>query len=186
MSDLIGRAEGAQRARWPGVAVLAFAFLPLILVAPASLCAQSEYAVSLPVGSEAPAAAVQDLDGESVQLLDYIDERPTLIEFWAIWCENCEALQPQLDEIRATYGDRLNVVAVAVAVAQSLRRVRRHVEEHEPGYPYLWDDQGAAVRAYEVPTTSVVVIVGEDGQVVYTGVGPQQDLVSAVEALLSP
>jgi thioredoxin-like negative regulator of GroEL len=65
--------------------------------------------------------------------LDYIGEVPTLIEFWAVWCENCEALQPQLDKIRATYGDRLNVVAVAVAVAQSLRRVRRHVEEHEPG-----------------------------------------------------
>jgi thiol-disulfide isomerase/thioredoxin len=166
--------------------MVAFALLPLILVAPGSLCAQSEYAVSLPLGSEAPAAALQDLDGGPVQLLDYIGERPTLIEFWAIWCENCEALQPQLDEIRATYGDRLNVVAVAVAVAQSLRRVRRHVEEHEPGYPYLWDDQGAAVRAYEVPTTSVVVIVGADGQVVYTGVGPQQDLVGAVEAVLNP
>jgi thiol-disulfide isomerase/thioredoxin len=166
--------------------VLASAFLLLILVAPGSLCAQSEYAVSLPIGSEAPAAALQDLDGEPVQLLDYIGERPTLIEFWAIWCENCEALQPQLDQIRATYGDRLNVVAVSVAVAQSLRRVRRHVEEHEPGYPYLWDDQGAAVRAYEVPTTSVVVIVGADGQVVYTGVGPQQDLVGEVEAVLSP
>ena len=30
--------------------------------------------------------------------------------------ELCEALQPQLDEIQATYGDRLRVVAVAVAV----------------------------------------------------------------------
>jgi thiol-disulfide isomerase/thioredoxin len=160
------------------------AFLPLTLVVPGNLSAQGEGAVSLPIGSEAPAAALQDLDGEPVQLLDYIGDRPTLIEFWAIWCENCEALQPQLEEIRANYADRLNVVAVAVAVAQSQRRVRRHVEEHEPGYPYLWDDRGAAVRAYEVPTTSVVVIVGADGRVAYTGVGPEQDLLGAVEAVL--
>ena len=179
-----GRAGGAGRGGWPGAARLALALLPLMLLVPGSLCAQGEYAVSLPVGSEAPAAALQDLDGDPVQLLDYVGEEPTLIEFWAVWCENCEALQPQLDEIRATYGDRMNVVAVAVAVAQSLRRVRRHVEEHDPGYPYLWDDRGAAVRAYEVPTTSVVVIVGADGRVAYTGVGPQQDLLAAVEAVL--
>ncbi len=178
MSVLIGRAG------WAGVARLALAFLPLTIVGPAGLFAQDEYAVSLPVGSEAPAAAVQDLDGNPVELLDYIGERPTLFEFWAIWCENCEALQPQLDLIQETYGDRLNVVAVAVAVAQSQRRVRRHIEEHEPGYPYLWDDRGAAVRAYEVPSTSVVVIVGADGRVAYTGVGPKQDLLKAVESVL--
>ncbi len=168
----------------PSAAKLSLALHSLALLSPTNLCAQGEFEVSLPVGSEAPAAALQDLDGDPVQLLDYIGEEPTLIEFWAVWCENCEALQPQLDKIRATYGDRLNVVAVAVAVAQSLRRVRRHVEEHEPDYPYLWDDRGAAVRAYEVPTTSVVVIVGADGRIAYTGVGPQQDLLAAVEAVL--
>jgi thiol-disulfide isomerase/thioredoxin len=178
MSDVI------RRARLKGVARLALTLFPLTLVVQGNLSAQGEGAVSLPVGSETPAAALQDLDGDPVQLLDYIGEGPTLIEFWAVWCENCEALQPQLDQIRATYGDRLNVVAVAVAVAQSLRRVRRHVEEHDPDYPYLWDDRGAAVRAYEVPTTSVVVIVGADGRVAYTGVGPEQDLLAAVEALL--
>ncbi len=77
-------------------------------------------------------------------------------------------------------------MAVAVAVAQSRRRVRRHVDEHDPGYPYLWDDRGSAVRAYEVPTTSVVVLVGDDGRVAYTGVGPDQDLIAAVERVLAP
>jgi thiol-disulfide isomerase/thioredoxin len=160
VSDLIGRVG------WSGAVRLALTLLPLTLVVPKDLCGQDEYAVSLPVGSEAPAAALQDLDGDPVQLLDYMRDRPTLIEFWAIWCENCEALQPQLDRIQESYGDRLNVVAV------------------DPGYPYLWDDRGAAVRAYEVPTTSVVVIVGADGRVAYTGVGPQQDLMAAVEAVL--
>jgi thiol-disulfide isomerase/thioredoxin len=186
VSDLIGRDGRPGWTGWERVVLLAFALLSHNLVAPSNVRAQGEFEVGLPVGSDAPAAALQDLDGNPVQLLDYMDQRPTLIEFWATWCENCEALQPQLDRIQAKFGDRLNVVAVAVAVAQSLRRVRRHVEEHEPGYPYLWDARGAAVRAYEVPSTSVVVIVGADGQVAYTGVGPQQDLVTAVEAVLGP
>ena len=87
MSGWIG---GAGR---PDAAKLALALLSLALLSPTSLCAQGEFEVSLPVGSEAPAAALQDLDGDPVQLLDYMGERPTLIEFWAIWCENCKSCE---------------------------------------------------------------------------------------------
>ena len=119
-----------------------------------------------------------------MQLLDYVRGKPTVIEFWATWCNLCEELQPQLDRIRQTYGGRVNIVAVAVAVAQTTRRVSRHLEEHNPGYPFLWDASGAAVRAYRAPTTSVVVILDGQGRVAYTGVGGDQNLVAAVERLL--
>jgi len=141
--------------------------------------------VSLPVGTAAPSAAVEDLDGNAVELLDYVRGKPALIEFWATWCENCEALQPQMDRIQESYADRVRVVAVAVAVAQSVRRVKRHLASHDPGYPYLWDKTGAAVRAYRAPTTSVVVLLDARGEVVYTGSGGDQDLVAAVEAVLA-
>ncbi|MCG8469579.1 MAG: TlpA family protein disulfide reductase [Gemmatimonadetes bacterium] len=139
--------------------------------------------VSLPIGTPGPDAAVQDLEGNDVGLLDYATDRPTLIEFWASWCEQCEALQPQIDQIQESCGEQVSVVAVAVAVAQSLRRVRRHAEAHGAGYPFLWDAAGDAVRAYEATTTSIVVILDEVGTITYTGVGPDQDLVSAVGAV---
>lgn len=140
--------------------------------------------VGLPLGTQAPAAAVETLDGSPAQLLDYVKGKPALVEFWATWCENCAALQPQLDQIQTQYGDRLNVVAVAVAVSQSVRRVKRHLAEHDPGYPYLWDAKGAAVRAYKAPTTSVVVLLDAEGKVVYTGSGPSQDLLGQVRKVL--
>lgn len=167
-----------SRSRGPGSFAAAMAAL-LVLVGSAS--AQGEGQVSLAAGTVGPGAELEDLDGNPVDLSAYfVSEVPTLIEFWASWCENCEALQPQLDEIKATYGDQVNVIAVAVAVSQSLRRVRRHVEEHGASYPYLWDARGNAVRAYEAPTTSVVVILDGAGQVAYTGVGAGQDLVGAM------
>jgi thiol-disulfide isomerase/thioredoxin len=154
----------------------------LFLSAPTALEAQG---VGLAIGTSAPDAELEDLDGNPVQLLDYVEAgKVTLIEFWASWCENCEALQPQLDRISVEYGDRVNVVAVAVAVSQSQRRVKRHLESHDPGYPYLWDGKGAAVRAYKAATTSIVMIVDGDGAVVYSGVGGQQDLVGEIEKLL--
>ncbi len=161
--------------------------LSLLLVIPMSAQAQSagEGAVSLPIGAQAPAVELEDLDGNDVQLLDYVQGKPALIEFWATWCELCEALQPQLDEIHASFGDEVNVVAVAVGVAQSVRRVKRHLEDHNPGYTYLWDADGRAVRAFEAATTSIVVILNGAGEVVYTGVGGDQDLVGAVAELVS-
>ncbi|MCY3598488.1 MAG: redoxin domain-containing protein [Gemmatimonadetes bacterium] len=141
--------------------------------------------VSLAPGTPGPDATLQDLDGNEVQLLDYADGKPALFEFWAAWCEQCEGLQPEIDRVQADFGDRVNVVAVAVAVAQSLRRVRRHAEAHGAEYPYLWDADGAAVRAYSATTTSIVVILDAEGKVAYTGVGPDQDLVGAVTGILA-
>jgi thiol-disulfide isomerase/thioredoxin len=128
---------------------------------------------------------LETLDGEPVQLLDFVEAgKPAVLEFWATWCEQCEALQPQFDELQARYGEEVSVVAVAVGVSQSPRRVRRHLEDHDPGYPYLFDARGAAVRAYNATTTSIVVMLDRDGKVAYTGVGTDQDLLSAVETLL--
>jgi thiol-disulfide isomerase/thioredoxin len=128
---------------------------------------------------------VEDLDGNAVDLIDYVRGKPALIEFWATWCELCEALQPQLDRIQVEHGDELNVVAVAVGVAQTVRRVRRHLDDHDPGYTYLWDARGAAVRAYNATTTSIVVMLDSEGNVAYTGVGADQDLIGAVRELLA-
>lgn len=172
------------RAAAPSLVAVAFAFLAGALC-PALLAAQD--GIGLPAGTAAPDATVEDLDGRPVSLLEVAgvaQGRPALIEFWASWCEQCEALQPQLDAIHDRYGGRVGVVAVAVAVAQSPRRVRRHVERHAPGYPYVYDASGEAVRAYQALTTSIVVIVDGEGRVAYTGTGPDQDLTGAVEAML--
>lgn len=141
--------------------------------------------VALPLGTPAPQADLEDLSGNPVQLLDYAAPgKPALIEFWASWCENCAALQPQLDGIQTRWGDSINIVAVAVAVGQTPRRVERYLEGHDPGYPFLWDGKGAAVRAYNATTTSIVVMLDAAGRVVYAGVGPHQDLTGEVEALI--
>ena len=162
-------------------ATLALTFMALL---PFGARAQSG-GVSLPLGTPGPNAELEDLEGNAVRLLDFVEPgKPAVIEFWATWCEQCEALQPQLDRLQSTWGDRVSVIAVAVGVAQTARRVRRHVEEHDPGYPYLFDARGAAVRAYNATTTSIVVMLDAEGKVRYTGVGTGQDLVAALDALV--
>ena len=161
---------------------------PIVLIAvlalPSVLEAQSG-GVSLALGTKGPTAELEDLEGNTVSLLDYVEAgKPAVLEFWATWCEQCEALQPQFDELQARYGEQVSVVAIAVGVSQSVRRVKRHIADHDPGYPYLFDKRGAAVRAYNATTTSIVVVLDSDGKVAYTGVGTDQNVIGAVESLL--
>jgi len=65
------------------------------------------------------------------------------------------------------------------------RRIKRHLEDHDRGYPYVYDSRGNAVRAYQAATTSIVLLVDASGKVVYSGVGGEQYLVSAVEKMLA-
>lgn len=157
----------------------------LMALLPIAVAAQSG-GVSLALGTQGPGAALEDLEGNAVELLDFIEPgKPAVLEFWATWCEQCEALQPQFDELQSRFGGDVSIVAVAVGVSQSVRRVSRHLEDHDPGYPYLYDKRGAAVRAYNATTTSIVVMLDAEGKVAYTGVGVDQDLLTAMEALVS-
>lgn len=160
-----------------------FTVASLVLLLASSLYAQDE--VGIKRGSEAPRAAVEDLDGNAVDLGDYIGTRPVLLEFWGSWCENCEALAPSMERAYDQYGDQVAFVVVAVGVGQSQRTVRRHRGDHPDGYVFLYDKKGEAVRAYSAPTTSYVVIVDSTGRVEYTGVGGSQDLEVAVREVLA-
>jgi thiol-disulfide isomerase/thioredoxin len=127
------------------------------------------------VGSRAPAVAVNDLDGKPIPLSRYIGKKPVFLEFWATWCELCEQLLPRVRAAQAAYGDKVEFIGINVTVNQTPEKVRKYLDQHKPGYLALYDDQGNSVRAYQVPSTSYVVIVDRAGKVVYTGLGGTQN-----------
>jgi thiol-disulfide isomerase/thioredoxin len=127
------------------------------------------------VGSAAPVVTVPDLDGNPVDLSQYIGRKPLFLEFWATWCELCEELLPSIRAARAAYGSEVEFLGVNVTVNQSRERVRRYVEQHKPPFRTLYDEEGISTRAYQAPATSYVVIVDRGGKVVYTGTGGTQD-----------
>ena len=152
--------------------VVLAAVLLAVLISLDGASAQERGEVGIAVGETPESPTIEDLDGEAVDLAGYVGERPLLLEFWASWCEQCEALQPSMDAAFERYGDQVGFLAVAVAVAQTQRAVRRHLERHPIPFPMLWDTRGNATRAFLAPATAYVVILDADGNVAYTGIGP--------------
>ena len=127
------------------------------------------------VGADAPVVTVRDLDGKAVDLGQYIGKKPIFLEFWATWCELCEELLPRVRAAKAAYGDQVEFLGVNVTINQSRDRVRRYLEQHQPPFRTLYDEEGTSTRAYEAPATSYVVIVDRSGKIAYTGSGGTQE-----------
>lgn len=160
----------------------ALAAVAVALLSASPLSAQE---TGLPIGSVAPAAAVETLTGEPADLQSVIGGgKPTVIEFWATWCSNCRELEPAMEAAQRRFGDRVRFVGVAVSVNQSDERVRRYVAEHLRGFTHFYDRRGKAIEAYDVPATSYVVVLDGAGKVVYGGVGGRQDIEGAIALAL--
>ena len=137
------------------------------------------------VGSRAPAVVVADLDGKPVDLGQVIGRRPVMLEFWATWCERCAELLPRVRSAHEELGDKVAFYGVNVTVNQTRDRVRRYLDSEHPPYQTLYDEEGAAVRAYHAPSTSYIVIIDRAGKVAYTGLGVEQDFLSALRQVAS-
>jgi thiol-disulfide isomerase/thioredoxin len=153
----------------------------VLLALPAAARAQES---GLPLGSSAPSAVLQTLDGRSVDLAQLVGKGPAVVEFWATWCENCDHLLPTLQKVHAKYGNRVKFFGVSVNVNQSAKRVGLHVKKYKVPGVQLYDTKGLATGAWDVPATSHVVVIGRNGKVVYTGVGGTQDLDAAIRKAL--
>jgi thiol-disulfide isomerase/thioredoxin len=139
----------------------------------------------LKVGARAPAVVINDLDGKPVDLAQYLGRKPFMLEFWATWCSVCEELLPKVKAAHAAYGAKVEFLGVNVTVNQTKERVRRYLERHDPPFRTLYDEQGAAARAYDVPITSYIVIVDAEGKVAYTGSGADQDIDAVLRRVAS-
>ena len=103
-------------------------------------------------------------------------KKPVLLEFWATWCELCEALLPTVRAAQAEFGDRVEFFGVNVAVNQTPERVRKYIADDQPPFRTLYDAEGVSTRAYAAPTTSYIVIMDRAGKVAYTGTGGKSGL----------
>ena len=155
-----------------GASCVALLFAPILL--------RAQDVIGIPVGQTPPAVTLENLSGDTVSLSRWVGKKPVIVEFWATWCPICEELLPRMEAAQKKYGDRAEFVVVAVAVNQSKSSVRRHIEKHPMPFTFLWDANGAAVRAFQAPSTSYIAVLDSKGTVVYTGVGEDQDIEAAL------
>lgn len=157
--------------------------IALLSVAIASRKASAQEG-GIAVGATAPGAAVQTLDGKAADLSQYIGKTPVVLEFWATWCPLCKKLEPAMQAARMKYAGKVTFVSVGVKDNQTAEKQMAYANEMHIGGNFVFDRDGKAVAAYMAPHTSYVVVIDKAGKVVYTGVGPEQNINEAVAKAL--
>jgi thiol-disulfide isomerase/thioredoxin len=162
--------------------VIRNAFLTLALLSSAAASTADAQEAGIAVGTMAPSALVQTLDGRSLDLSSYLNQgKVVVLEFWATWCPLCRQMEPQMQAARTKYAAQATFVSVGVSANQTPARQKAYAEANAIGGELVFDRDDFAIKAFSVPHTSYVVVLNAEGRVMYTGVGPQQNIDAAVQ-----
>ena len=70
--------------------------------------------------------------------------KPTLMEFYANWCTSCQAMAPDLAELKETYGDRINFVMLNIDNDKWLPEMLEYRVDGIPHFVFM-DETGRAI-----------------------------------------
>lgn len=114
-----------------------------------------------------------------VNLISYYSNKPTIVQFWATWCEFCRREFPLTNAIIATYNGQINFIAVNFS-SESRGQVKSYIKDLglDPSVlTFVMDETGAVGSAYGVRGTPVHLFIKKGGEVSLFRVGyisPQQ------------
>lgn len=110
--------------------------------------------------------------------------KPSLVEFYANWCTTCQAMAPELGEIKAEYGDQINFVMLNVDNSKWLPEILQYRVDGIPHFIFL-DATGESVAQAigEVPKS----VMSANLQALVAGTPlPYADATGQVSKLATP
>ena len=180
-SPAIPEATRAPQIRWGQLAVWAL-FAALMILMGIKL-----YQVTLsPVSSgSAPDFTLTTFDGESYTLSDY-QGQVVVINFWASWCGPCELEAADLEQTWRDYKER-SVLFLGVDYVDTETEARTYLQKWDVTYPNGPDLRTAISQVYRIKGVPETYIVGKDGSVAETIIGPTEyaRLAAILDRLLS-
>lgn len=129
-----------------------------------------------------PSLDLKDIEGRRIESAD-LAGRVVIVEFWATWCPPCRSTLGWLGEVKQRYGDRLEVVTVAIESEESEARKQAQSLKQAPRVVMGTEALAASFGAISsVPTMFVFDREGKTAMVFY---GAPEDLHLKAERLLN-
>jgi thiol-disulfide isomerase/thioredoxin len=163
--------------------------------------------ILIPTRAQAPAApkpatastvktdlALIDLDGYKKILATY-KGKPTLVTFWATWCEPCRFEYPLIVELAKQYAPKgLAVYGVSLDANADVNVMKRFLIKNNPTFPNYRQKPGIDVDAFYpavnpewTGTMPETIFYGRDGKILVHWVAehPRADFEAAIQKILA-
>lgn len=136
----------------------------------------------LKIGATAPDFLLEQLGGEPVQL-SKLQGKTVLINFWASWCQPCEAEMPLLQQFYLKYKSE-NVVVLAINVRESAEVAKTYFKNHNLTMPVLLDTTGDVPgKGFRVTAYPESYFIDKNGLIGAFQIGPFENLQQLEEKL---
>jgi thiol-disulfide isomerase/thioredoxin len=163
--------------------------------------------ISIPTCAQAPATPkpaststvktdlpLIDLDGYNKILATY-KGKPTLVTFWATWCEPCRFEYPMIVDLAKQYAPKgLAVYGVSLDANADVNVMKRFLIKNNPTFPNYRQKPGIDVDAFYpavnpewTGTMPETIFYGRDGKILVHWVAehPRADFEAAIQKILA-
>jgi len=135
--------------------------------------------------AEIPEVMLTDLGGQPVNLRGFVGA-VTLVEFWAEWCPPCRSTLAWLGETKSKYGERLNVLGIAVESEEG--KIKEIASSLNLPYTNAMGSPETALKFGDILSVPTLFIFNKQGKVaqIFYGAPPDlhQQVTGVIEKLL--
>ena len=115
---------------------------------------------------------LEELDGSTSTLSDYLRTGPVYISFWALWCEPCKQELHALKAFAKEHADDpFTILAVNQDSPKSLAKVKAYVKSQSYPFQVILDPNTQVFQAFNGQTYPFSVLIDRSGKVVSTRTG---------------
>lgn len=121
----------------------------------------------------APSFPMEDVQGNTVQLSDFLGQKPIFLNFWASTCPPCKQEMPDIQALYEQYGDQIQFVLVNVGAAMNDTRekAQSYLSEEKFTFPVYYDVDYQAITAYGLNSFPTSFFIDAQGNLVTYGRG---------------
>ena len=123
--------------------------------------------------SPAPSFPMEDSQGNTVQLSDFLGDKPVFLNFWASTCSPCKQEMPDIQALYERYGEQIHFVLVNVGAAMKDTREKAESYLAEQGFtfPVYYDVDYQAITTYGINSFPFSIFIDAQGNLVTYGQG---------------
>ena len=123
--------------------------------------------------SPAPSFPMEDAQGNTVQLSDFLGDKPVFLNFWASTCSPCKQEMPDIQALYEQYGEQIHFVLVNVgsAMKDTREKAESYLTEQGFTFPVYYDVDYQAITTYGINSFPFSIFIDAQGNLVTYGQG---------------
>lgn len=137
-----------------------FAVLCLCLIPALSQAAQ--------VGEQLPYFKVKGMDGQFIDMSQFIGRKPVVLVFWTSWCGACKAEVPKMNSLVKQFRDKgMEFIAINSGANDTEKRARSFMKKTNMAYPVLFDKNQEITYKYGIFGWPTIIVADRHGIIQY-------------------